>query len=179
MDKLCQLPGTTSGHRDRTHDQTSAFTNSIEQWNLVSPRQSWMVRAASWFGSVILEGFALHGQALYPCALNLSEDRHAHAENARPPVDTPPSPRENPWSPPQGASPDIDIHAWLATAQPDRPRGARRWFHTAALWPRRRIAASKRRSRVRVVVWNDRSLHQCGIAPDETSLHPQWFDPPC
>jgi hypothetical protein len=132
VDNLYQPLGVTSDHRHRTPDQTLAVATPTRQWDFVLAKQCLIARAVSWFGSAILEGFALYGQALYPCVLDLSEDCHAQAEKARRPASTPLPPLENPWSLPPRSSCDIDIRPRIAAEPSDSPHSAQRWFRPVA-----------------------------------------------
>jgi len=120
--------GVTPKRRHGATDQTSAVAPPPLQSHPVSAEPSWIIRAASWLGSAILEGFALHAQSIYPCGLDLTEDCDARAEKALRRDVTPLPPRENPWLRPSRSSHKMGFRAWLATTSSHSPHNARRWF---------------------------------------------------
>lgn len=156
MHDTCRPPGVTTEHRHRPPDPISDVDTATRPEDIVSTERPSIARAASWLGSVILEGFALHGQAFYPCALDLPDDRHAQPEKARlAAVTVTPPPPENPWMAPEKSPHDVDIRLWLATAPSYPPRQGRRRFRLGGVWLRLRTAASKPSSCVRVDALRD------------------------
>lgn len=168
--------GMTSERRHRAADQASAIAAATRQRQPVMAEQSWILRAISWLGSAILEGFALYGQSLYPCVLELAEDPRAQAETTQPRAVPPLPARENPWLPPGGWSHDIDIRACPVSASSQSPQRTRRWFRLAAVLPRRRTGGSKRSSRERLDVPDDRCMRDDGADPHDTIPVPPRFD---
>jgi hypothetical protein len=169
--------GVISERRHRAPDQTSRSAAATRQRQPVSSEQSWILWTISWLGSAILEGFALYGQSIYPCVIDLPQDYRAPAEEAERPAVTPSPLRQDPWLLPRRPSHDIDIPACLATASWHSPQTIQRRFRLAAVLPRRRTEGSTRSSCKRLGMPNDRSLRDDGVDPDDVGLVPQQFDP--
>ena len=164
--------GVISERRHRASDQTSRIAAATRQRRPISSQQSWILLAISWLGSAIVEGFALHGQSIYPCVSDLPQDCHAQAAEAERPAVTPLPATESPWLPPGRSSHDIDIHLCRGSASSHLPQKMQRWFHLALVLPRRRTEARKRPD-----VPNDRSLRDDSVDPHDIGPGWQWFDP--
>jgi len=163
--------------RHRAPDQTPRTATATRQRQPVSSEQSWILRPLSWLGSAILEGFALYGQAIYPCAIDLPQDCRAQAEEAQRPSVTPLPPCEDRWLPPGGSPHDIDIRGCLATTSSHSPQNIQRWFRRAAVLPRRGTEGSKRSSRERLDMPNDRSLRDDSVDPHVIGSVPRRLNP--
>jgi len=169
--------GVISERRHRASDQTSRSAAATRQRQPGSWEQSWILWTISQLGSAILEGFALYGQSIYPCVIDLPQDYRAQAEEAQRPAVTPSPLRQDPWLPPGGPSHDIDVGACLATASWHSPRTIQRRFRLAAVLPRRRTEGSTRSSCERLDMPNDRSLRDDGVDPDDIGPVSRQFDP--
>jgi hypothetical protein len=169
--------GVTSERRHRAPDRTSRIAAVPRQSQSASPEPSWFVRAMSWLGSAVLEGFALYGQSIYPCVIDPPEAYDAQGEDVQRPAFTPLPTRVNPWLPPATSSRDSDIRACLASASSHLPQHTRGWIRLAAVLPGRRTGRSKQLSHERVGVPDDRSLRVNGVDPLDTSTVPRRLDP--
>jgi len=106
----------------RVAKETSGTDVSARPKQLVSREQSWAVRALSWLGDWILEGFAMYGESIRPCLLDFPDDSGRGADASRRSMLASLPSRESPWAQSAQVPRDIDIHAWLASAPP-APRG--------------------------------------------------------
>ncbi len=169
--------GVTSERRHRAPDQTPRVAAATRQRQPVSGEQSWILRAISWLGSTILEGFRLYGQSVYPCVIDLPEDYRAQAAEAQRAAVTPEPTGVNPWLSPRRSSHDNDFRAYLVSASAHSRQNTQSWLHLAAVSPRGPTGGSKRSSCVGLDVANDRSLRDDRLDPHDTSPVPQRFDP--
>lgn len=177
MQRSYQPVTATAEHRGRGGDETSANIVPTRPREPASPEPSRIVAAMSWLGSAFLEGFALYGQSVWACPLNLRDDPHAPAEKARGSGPAPSPPRDSPWLLADRSSHEIDIHAWLASAPSQSPGDGRRWLRLVAVWPRRRSMAAKRWSCVRLDMPDDQSLHGDVGEPHAVSPIPECRAP--
>ena len=176
MHKPHQPPGVISERCHRGSDQTPRIAAARPR-QPVSSEQSWILRPISWLGSAILEGFALYGQAIYPCAIDPPQDYRAQAEEAERPSVAPLPAREDPWLPPGSSSHDVYIRGCLATASSHSPQNIQCWFRLAAVLPRRGADGSRRSSRERPDMPSDRSLRDAGVEPNRIGRVPRRVDP--
>jgi hypothetical protein len=165
--------------RHRAADETSTGGVWTPQCDRASAEPSLIVRAMSWLGSAILEGFALYGQSMGPCLLDFPEDHTAQAEEAERTATTPLQPHESPWLLPGRPSHDIDIQAWLASAPSHSRRNRRRGLHVVAVGPTRCNVAAERSLRNEPAVLDHRSQCNGGVDHDDTGPIRRWFDPFC
>lgn len=176
MHNAYQPVAVASERRHCATDEALAAAVSTRPRPPDSAPQSWIMGAVSWLGSAVLEGFALYGQLICPCSIDLSEDDYDQAERPHRAARAPLALKQSPRSLPGGSSREIDIGAWLASAPSRSQRNDLGWFRLVAVWPRRRAVAGKLSSSDRPDVPRDRSLCNGGVDPDDLGPIPPWFD---
>jgi len=85
--------------------------------------------------------------------------------------------QRNPWAQPAQVSRNIDIHAWLASAQPASQRDRFRRPRFVRVQPKRRAAAWKQSSCSGLDMSGDRTPFDGDIESTETGAAPQGLDP--
>jgi hypothetical protein len=139
--------------------------------------QSWIVRTLSWLGDWILEGYAIHGESICPCLLDFPGDSDTRADASHRPALASLPLQRNPWAQPAKASRNIDIHAWLASAQPASQRDRFRRPRFVRVRTKRRAAAWKQSSGSGLDMSGDQTPFDGDIESHETGAAPQGLDP--
>jgi uncharacterized protein YjiS (DUF1127 family) len=140
-------------HTDQATPETAEYRRAtVSDPRLLSPAVSrdrrWIGRATSWLFNCILEGFAAHGQAMYPYPVDLScgyfgrqtNDQRWHASGLAP-------------------SPEADVH--------DEPASEPSRHQTGLRWPR---------PARELQMLDDRMLRDIGVEPYQIGRALQRFE---
>jgi hypothetical protein len=106
----------TSELRPRGADEISGTFVSTEPKRRGSGERSWIMRALSWLGDWIMEGFEMYGESVCPCLVDYPDDFDTSADASHWPSAPSLPLQQNPWAQSTEVPSNVDIHTWLASA---------------------------------------------------------------